>query len=143
MDSTSIPEKSTPMSAFSSPIRSTGLSPLRQVPLLSPPGTRKRLFGENPSQARGTLPKKRGGRALYKVYPAIVPAVIETLQDHGFAAHRRRKETCSSVGVSARQLRDEIMKTVPRLQERSNPLSVSTIKRLFVPPNNKHLSRTL
>lgn len=116
------------------------ISPIRPE-LLSPdqaakcPASRKRLFDEVPFEARGALPNKRGRKAYYQKYDKLVPTVEAALLDHGFAAHRRRSETWSSVGVSAERLREKVAREIPGLPA---SVSTSTVKRLFVAPNKKH-----
>lgn len=138
-------------SSLFSPIRDHVISPLKPnlipfSPIKQPmqasarPLSRKRLFDVNTSQARGTLPQKRGRKPLHEKHTNLVQTVTESLLDHGFAAHRRRSETWSSVGVTARRLTSEVLNR-PKVSDLPKSISESSIKRLFVAPHSsRHAS---
>ena len=59
---------------------------------------------------------------------------IASVENHGFSAHnRRRNETANTSGVSITQIKEHLVKAVPRLKEHG--ISKTTIRRSFQPPN--------
>ena len=140
----------TPDGSFLSPIGEGGttISPAPDRIIFSPISSRRNahrkrtLFSRTTvTKPEGSLPKKRGPIPYYKKFPNLVDVTIDTLVDHGLAAHRRRSETWASVGISARNLRDQVVSKMPELQRLKKPIHPTTFANLMIPPNRSRNSR--
>ncbi len=100
------------------------------------------LFGDATSIQNSSLVQHRKGRKpLYLRYPEIVPELNKYVQEHGVAAHeRRREETTMSCGLSIPEIRQHLFRTVPGLRADQVKLSKSAIHHLFTPPRRNSSS---
>ena len=77
-----------------------------------------------------------GQPSIIRKFPEIVDAVAEFIKQHGFAAQsRRRIDTGLASGVSIREIKGHLYEKFPLLKE--HKISLSTISRMFEPPNRR------
>ncbi|XP_070555394.1 uncharacterized protein [Ptychodera flava] len=91
----------------------------------------------HPSQEKSS---KRGGARpgagrprIDDKFPDAVSTASNYVQENGFQAHRRRRETTGNCGVSRRQIREMLLQSDPAF--RKNSVSISTIGRWMVAPH--------
>ncbi|XP_041466293.1 uncharacterized protein LOC121416841 [Lytechinus variegatus] len=91
------------------------------------------------------LPKRRGqpGRpSVRERFPEVLPAATRFINDNGFRAHRRRRET-GTCGSTLRNIKQHLKENIPGLQDSHPNLSDRTVARWMMPPNRAfHASKS-
>ena len=76
---------------------------------------------------------RSGGRiGIEKIFPSISDVATEFIKSHGFCAQeRRRSSTITTSGVSIKEIREHLLKTIPGLKEHG--ISKQTVRWIFKP----------
>ncbi|XP_077867443.1 uncharacterized protein LOC144356671 [Saccoglossus kowalevskii] len=97
-----------------------------------PPTTKNKIGGKRPGSGRPRISD---------IFPGVVETAKTYVEENGFEAHKRRRETTGNCGVTRQQVKDAVFSNHPEVRERG--LSISTISRWMVAPNKRFKASAL